>query len=92
MLQITCPYCGARPENEFTYGGPARIERPSLSADDAQWADYLYFRDNPRGPLTESWCHTFGCFQWFDIVRDTVTHEILKEPDEPAAPPVGGQP
>jgi sarcosine oxidase delta subunit len=25
----------------------------------------------------ERWCHSYGCGQWFNIVRDTVTHRIL---------------
>ena len=28
MLLIACPWCGARPENEFRYGGEAHIARP----------------------------------------------------------------
>ena len=26
--------------------------------------------------LAERWRHTFGCGQWFNVVRDTVTHEV----------------
>ena len=29
MLLIPCPWCGARPENEFRYGGEAHIARPA---------------------------------------------------------------
>ncbi|MGH2346617.1 MAG: sarcosine oxidase subunit delta [Chloroflexota bacterium] len=80
MLQITCPYCGARPESEFAYGGPAHLVRPPLEADvsDMEWSDYLHFRDNPRGPFAESWCHTFGCMEWFNVLRHTVTHQVLR--------------
>ncbi|NNM62319.1 MAG: sarcosine oxidase subunit delta, partial [Steroidobacteraceae bacterium] len=28
MLLIPCPYCGKRPEIEFTYGGQAHLVRP----------------------------------------------------------------
>ncbi len=28
MLLIPCPYCGERPELEFTYGGQAHLARP----------------------------------------------------------------
>jgi sarcosine oxidase subunit delta len=24
----------------------------------------------------ERWCHVFGCGQWFNVARDTFTHEI----------------
>lgn len=77
MLQITCPHCGVRDEAEYTFGGPAHVLRPAPGVSDAQWADYLFGRDNPKGPSSERWCHTFGCSRWFNVVRDTVTHEIL---------------
>ena len=41
------------------------------------WAAYLYVRRNPRGPHAERWCHLQGCRRWFNLRRDTVTHEIL---------------
>ena len=25
----------------------------------------------------ERWRHTFGCRQWFNVARDTVSHRIL---------------
>ena len=28
MLEIKCPYCGKRSQNEFSYGGDANIKRP----------------------------------------------------------------
>ena len=57
MLLIDCPYCGmARPEIEFVYGGEAHIARaPDPSAlTDAEWADFLYSRSNPKGVLAET--------------------------------------
>jgi sarcosine oxidase subunit delta len=77
MLQIPCLYCGPRDENEFVCGGTAHIVRPPLEATDAEWGDYLFFRDNPKGAHPERWLHRQGCGQWFNLVRDTVTHEIL---------------
>jgi sarcosine oxidase subunit delta len=76
MLRIECPYCGLRDEPEFSYGGEAHVARPAAGADDAEWADYLFFRSNPKGDHAERWCHSFGCGQWFNVIRDTVTHEI----------------
>jgi heterotetrameric sarcosine oxidase delta subunit len=29
------------------------------------------------GGHAERWCHSFGCGQWFNVLRDTVTHEIV---------------
>ncbi len=78
MFQIECPYCGARDEQEFHFGGEGHLVRPGESVDDESWAQYLYFRDNPKGVHFEQWCHRFGCGTWFNIARDTVTHEILR--------------
>jgi sarcosine oxidase subunit delta len=77
MMQLACPWCGLRDEPEFVCGGTAHIARPALDATDQAWAEYLFFRDNPKGPHPERWRHTAGCGQWFNIVRDTVTHNVL---------------
>ena len=76
MLRIKCPYCGVRDEPEFTFGGPTHIERPPVTMDDATWAQYLYFRDNPAGLHFERWVHAYGCGRWFNVARNTLTHEI----------------
>jgi sarcosine oxidase subunit delta len=80
MLLILCPYCGAeRPELEFRHGGEAHIARPvdPAAADDAAWAEYLYFRSNSKGVLAERWRHVFGCGRFFNCLRDTVSDKIL---------------
>ena len=74
MLLIPCPWCGPRDEPEFSCAGEPSA-RPA-DANDAAWADYLYFRTNTKGPHRELWCHTGGCGQWFLAERDTVTHAI----------------
>ena len=33
MLEIKCPYCGKRSQNEFSYGGDASLKRPSLEKE-----------------------------------------------------------
>jgi sarcosine oxidase subunit delta len=78
MLLMNCPNCGPRAEIEFRCGGEAHIVRPGPhgTVNDEAWADYLYFRGNPRGNHRERWVHSAGCGQWFNIVRDTVTHRI----------------
>ncbi len=75
MLLIACPYCGERPEIEFTYGGEAHIARPAdpSSMTDEEWATFLYARTNPKGTHAERWRHTNGCGRFFNAVRDTVT-------------------
>jgi sarcosine oxidase subunit delta len=78
MLLISCPHCGPRAEIEFLCGGESHIQRPGphMAVSDRDWADYLYFRDNPKGLLLERWLHQAGCRRWFNVARDTVTHEI----------------
>ena len=80
MLQITCPWCGPRDDNEFHYGGEAHIARPleASKLSDAEWAEYLFLKQNPKGPFTERWSHSAGCRQWFNVVRNTATDEIIE--------------
>jgi sarcosine oxidase subunit delta len=77
MMRLICPFCGARDEPEFEFGAESHIKRPPLEATDAEWAAYLYFRSNPKGIHHERWRHGYGCGQWFNVVRNTVTHELL---------------
>ncbi|MDF3142745.1 sarcosine oxidase subunit delta family protein, partial [Streptomyces sp. T21Q-yed] len=79
MLLIPCPWCGPRDEAEFHYGGQAHVPYPEnpASLSDEDWARYLFFRDNPKGPFAERWSHAAGCRRWFNAVRDTSTNEIL---------------
>ncbi|WP_134772979.1 sarcosine oxidase subunit delta [Ornithinimicrobium flavum] len=78
MLIIDCPHCGPRHEQEFHYGKQAHVAYPQdpSALTDAEWARYLFYRDNPRGPHAERWVHTAGCRRWFNVVRDTLTYEI----------------
>jgi methylglutamate dehydrogenase subunit B len=77
MLLIPCPWCGPRNQVEFTYGGDATLRRPAPDAPDAAWVEYVYLRDNARGPHAELWLHGAGCRRWCVVRRDTRTHEIL---------------
>ena len=78
MLLINCPWCGPREESEFHYGGEAHIQRPAdpQALSDAEWADYLFMRTNPKGVHREQWVHSHGCRQWFNVERDTVSYRI----------------
>ena len=76
MLRLSCPWCGKRDELEFTFGGASHLTRPTLDASDAAWSDYLFNRENPKGIHFERWMHSYGCGRWFNVARDTVTHEI----------------
>jgi sarcosine oxidase subunit delta len=89
MLLIHCPYCGERPEPEFSYGGQAHIARPQQPADLAAqaWADFLYRRENVRGVQAERWRHVRGCGRFFNALRDTSTDHFLATYEVGAAPP-----
>jgi sarcosine oxidase subunit delta len=95
MLLLDCPYCGPRPESEFHCGGEAHIARPPTPAKvgDAAWAEYLFYRTNPKGVHAERWLHVHGCRRWFNALRDTVSDRVIAayatgEP-RPAAPEAG---
>jgi sarcosine oxidase, subunit delta len=77
VLRIPCPHCGMRDEPEFSFGGPSHITRPDATVDDVTWTDYLFRRDNPAGVHHERWLHAYGCGRWFNVARNTLTHEIL---------------
>jgi heterotetrameric sarcosine oxidase delta subunit len=78
VLIISCPWCGPRDEVEYRYGGAAQIAYPPdpEALDDQAWAAMLFVRSNPKGTFHERWVHAAGCRRWFNLVRDTLTHEI----------------
>ncbi len=91
MLLVPCPWCGARPELEFSYAGEALLQRPADpgALDDENWAVFLYARKNPRGVHAERWRHTFGCGRFFNAWRHTVTdtfHGAWKPGETPPEP------
>jgi sarcosine oxidase, subunit delta len=81
MMQIPCPSCGPRDEDEFTYGGDANPVRPSPAdaVTDEEWERYLFHYDTSKGLKTERWLHSFGCRRWFNIQRNTLTHEVMSK-------------
>ncbi len=94
MLLIDCPYCGPRPEIEFTYGGEAHRARPADPAalSDEEWAGYLYLRRNPKGRHAERWRHAHGCGRFFNALRDTVSDAFLatyRVNETPPPPTIG---
>lgn len=91
MLLIDCPWCGPRDEVEFGYGAEAHIVRPAApeTLPDEAWADYLFMRKNTKGVYLERWVHSHGCRRWFNMARDTHSHEILAVYRIGEAPPVG---
>jgi sarcosine oxidase subunit delta len=79
MLLIPCPYCGERPEIEFTHGGEAHLIRPAppASVDEDTWTSFLYLRSNLKGAFAERWRHARGCGKFFNALRDTTTDHFI---------------
>jgi sarcosine oxidase subunit delta len=73
---LACPTCGARPVDEFTWGGELTA-RPAPGCDDRELFETLYMRRNVAGPQREWWFHAAGCREWFTAERDTRTNEVL---------------
>lgn len=88
MLMLPCPWCGERPEGEFTCLGEAVRRRPDdpSSMSDAEWVAYVSDRQNIRGRHQERWWHVRGCNTIFVVGRDTVTHELFHAEPDGAAP------
>jgi sarcosine oxidase, subunit delta len=81
MLLIKCPICGVEgDETDFHYGGEAHVKRPASDhpdrISDGEQRDYLFMRNNPRGPHHERWRCDRGCGKWFNAIRDTLTMEF----------------
>jgi len=75
-MRLSCPCCGERDLQEFTYLGDATLARPSGEATVGEFAEYVYLRDNPAGHHRELWYHAAGCRAWLVVTRDTRTHVI----------------
>jgi len=83
MKLMRCPLNGERNISEFVYGGEVAAMPDPKGCSDAEWADYLFGRDNARGLVREWWCHAATTY-WFIAERDTATDEIVRTypPDE----------
>ena len=78
MLKFKCPYCQfVADETELVSGGEAHITRELGSSSEKNFADYLFYRKNPRGVHFEGWLHQFGCGKWFIAARCTLTMEVF---------------
>ncbi len=77
MKIMNCPLNGPRNINEFAYGGEVRTMPDPQHCSNRQWADYVFYSDNPAGIAIEWWLHTPSSY-WFIAERHTVTGEILR--------------
>ena len=78
MLILHCPNCGVdADETELSPGGEAHLTRFGPGANDAEFHDYLFSRENPRGVHFERWRHSHGCGKWFHAARCTMTLEVF---------------
>lgn len=76
MKLMRCPLNGWRGVAEFTYGGVVDEMPDPEACDDRAWSDYLFIRENRRGPVAEWWCHLPSAL-WFVAIRDTATGQVL---------------
>ena len=85
MLLIPCPWCGLRSEAEFSFGG-ASVKFPTLDSDSQAsaktWHAAVHLRRNPEGNAQELWFHQSGCEHWFEVTRNTQTHEFVESKTE----------
>ncbi len=77
MKLINCPLNGPRNISEFIYGGEFEHMPDPHSSSSNEWAEYVFFDDNPAGDVIEWWCHAPTSY-WFLAQRNTVTDEIIK--------------
>jgi sarcosine oxidase subunit delta len=92
MILLTCPNCGDRNVAEFRFGGGVRPRPPDPGAiSDAEWTEYLYYRENPAGTQREWWLHGSGCGLWFQAIRDTRSNQVERTERwaSPVAPGAG---
>jgi sarcosine oxidase, subunit delta len=79
MLWITCPTCGARPVEEYRFGGELPTVPEHVRDPDARNIDYAWYYDNPDGLTTERWFHSAGCRRWLTVRRDAHLDVIVDE-------------
>jgi heterotetrameric sarcosine oxidase delta subunit len=78
MQRIECPWCGERPQIEFSYYRDAEAVPPAREWEqdiDAQLRR-IYLRKNHVGFHSEIWQHVMGCRQWLRVLRNNLTHEV----------------
>lgn len=77
MKIMHCPLNGPRNISEFAYGGEVELMPDPTTISSEQWAEYVFFSDNPAGVVREWWCHSATSY-WFIAERHTATDEIIR--------------
>ncbi len=76
MKTLECPLNGRRNITEFVYGGEYQ-QRPNVKqASTQEWAEYVFFDDNPAGEVIEWWFHAPSAY-WFLAKRNTLSDEVI---------------
>ncbi|MGH3660272.1 MAG: sarcosine oxidase subunit delta [Micromonosporaceae bacterium] len=82
-MLLRCPWCGLRNVSEFVCRGELTPRPDPATATPAQWREYLYLRDNRRGPTVERWFHRMGCRRHLVVERDTETNQSHDRTEDP---------
>jgi sarcosine oxidase subunit delta len=77
MKIMPCPLNGPRNISEFTCFGEVTDMPDPNRADDAAWAEHVWFANNTAGVVREWWCHMPTNY-WFIAERHTVSDEIVR--------------
>ncbi len=79
MSVYTCPNCGPRSTEEYTFGGEMPRIPDEITDPAERNVHYVWLYDNPDGPTVERWFHTAGCRRWFTLHRDTHTDRVIAD-------------
>ena len=76
MQHIDCPWCGLRPQTEFSYHRVVEGIPRAWPEDQSAHIERLIRRGNQIGVQEELWQHQGGCRGWIIVQRHNLTHEI----------------
>jgi sarcosine oxidase, subunit delta len=75
MKLLPHPHLGARPLEEFVYGGADRVAPDPVACSDAAWVDHVFHRDGAPGLRREWWYHRPSA-TWLVLERDTASDAV----------------
>lgn len=77
MKIMHCPLNGPRNISEFAYGGEVEVMPDPNMCSSEEWAEHVFFSDNPVAVVREWWCHSATSY-WFIAERHTASDEIVR--------------